>query len=291
MSDTILCVDLGGTKALVAQVDEQGVKEKHYFDVDSHLTKQQMNQFLYRIIDHVIDKHCKGIVVGVPSMVLQPTGVVIETINIPHWYDVPLKTLLENRFNLPVLIHNDANCFAMGEYKYSQVNPDDNLVGVCIGTGLGAGLILNEQLYTGKHSAAGEFGSFPYLDGIIEDYTSGQFFKNQQTTGRAAYNHALNGDTQSLRLFTQLGQHLAHAINQVILAFNPDKVVLGGSVAQSHALFMPALKSELALLVQPIIMQSLQITISELGDNAPLLGGYELFQLAASETNLLEQAS
>ena len=59
MSDTILCVDLGGTKALVAQVDEQGIKEKHYFDVDSHLTKQQMNQFLYRIIDYIYYSYAK----------------------------------------------------------------------------------------------------------------------------------------------------------------------------------------------------------------------------------------
>ncbi|MFT6789375.1 MAG: glucokinase [Pseudoalteromonas rhizosphaerae] len=277
MSQTLLCVDLGGTKALVAKVTATGVIEKRYFDVDGSASKQQTNDFLCRIIKQVVDNTCIGIVVGVPSMVLMETGEVIETVNIPNWKNVQLKQLLSTHFKLPVRVHNDANCFAMGEFTQGNFKSDTNLIGICLGTGLGAGLVLNGRLYTGKHSAAGEFGSFSYLQGIIEHFTSGQFFINQGTTGKQAYQEALANDAHAQRLFDEFGKHLAHAINHVILAFDPDVIVLGGSVAQSSACFLPSLHIQLAKLVNPVILQSLDIRISELGDDAPLFGSHALF--------------
>lgn len=277
MSQTLLCVDLGGTKALVAKVTAIGVIEKRYFDVDGNASKAQMNEFLCKIIEQVIDDSCQGIVIGVPSMVVMKTGEVIETVNIPDWKNVQLKALLSEHFKLPVLVHNDANCFAMGEFTQGQFHTNTNLIGICLGTGLGAGLVLNGQLYTGKHSAAGEFGSFDYRHGIIENYTSGQFFIEQGTSGKQLYQQALANDVAAQAQFTEFGKHLAHAINQVILAFDPDVIILGGSVANASAYFLPSLHSQLAKLVNPIILQSLDICISTLGDDAPLLGGYALF--------------
>lgn len=277
MSQTLLCVDLGGTKALVAKVTATGVIEKRYFDVDGAASKQQTNDFLCLIIKQVVDDTCIGIAVGVPSMVLMETGEVIETVNIPDWKNVQLKQLLSTYFKLPVRVHNDANCFAMGEFTQGNFKSDTNLIGICLGTGLGAGLVLNGQLYTGKHSAAGEFGSFSYQQGIIEHFTSGQFFINNGTTGKKTYQEALNNDTQALCLFAEFGTHLANAISHVILAFDPDVIVLGGSVAQSSAFFLPHLHAQLATLVNPIILQSLDIRISELGDDAPLFGSHALF--------------
>ncbi len=277
MSQTLLCVDLGGTKALVAKVTANGVIEKRYFDVDGAASKQQTNDFLCSIISQVIDQTCMGIVIGVPSMVVMKTGEVIETVNIPNWKNVHLKQLLNTHFKLPVLVHNDANCFAMGEFTQGDFKSDTNLIGICLGTGLGAGLVLNGQLYTGKHSAAGEFGSFTYQQGIIEHFTSGQFFINQGTTGKQTYQDALDGDAHALQLFDEFGMHLANAISHVVLAFDPDVIVLGGSVAQSSAFFLPSLHTQLAKLVNPVILQSLDIRISELGDDAPLLGSHALF--------------
>ncbi|CAM3799715.1 MULTISPECIES: ROK family protein [Pseudoalteromonas] len=286
MSQTLLCVDLGGTKALVAKVTAVGVIEKRYFDVDSNASKAQMNEFLCKIIEQVIDSSCQGIVIGVPSMVLMETGEVIETVNIPDWKNVQLKPLLSEYFNLPVLVHNDANCFAMGEFSQGRFNADTNLIGICLGTGLGAGVVLNGQLYTGKHSAAGEFGSFAYRNGIIENYTSGQFFIEQGTTGKLLYERALANDVDAQAQFSEFGKHLAHAINQVILAFDPDVITLGGSVAKASAYFLPSLRGQLAKLVNPIIFHALDIRVSTLGDDAPLLGGYALF---VNEINYKQQ--
>lgn len=277
MSQTLLCVDLGGTKALVAKVSANGIQSKSYFDVDAEASKEQTNQFLCDIIAQSIDETCQGIVIGVPSMVVMDTGEVIETVNIPNWKNVQLKEVLGQVFNLPVLVHNDANCFAMGEYCQGQYDHDTNLIGICLGTGLGAGLILNGALYTGKHAAAGEFGSFSYQDGIIEHFTSGQYFKRQGLTGKSIYQQALNNDPQALQLFEELGRHLAHAIAHVVLAFDPDVVVLGGSVAQSAPFFLPSVHRHLVGLVNPVILASLDIRVSELGDNAPLLGSHALF--------------
>ena len=85
---------------------------------------------------------------------------------------------MEERFAIPVLINNDANCFAVGEYYFGKGVEGDSLVGLTIGTGLGSGIILKGKLYSGKNCGAGEFGMIDYLDHFIEYYASGQFFKN-----------------------------------------------------------------------------------------------------------------
>ncbi|MBE0365638.1 glucokinase [Pseudoalteromonas ulvae UL12] len=288
MLHTLLCVDLGGTKALVAKVSGNQIQSKSYFDVDGAASKEQTNQFLCDIIAQVIDDTCQGIVIGVPSMVVMETGEVIETVNIPRWQNVPLKAQLSQVFNLPVLVHNDANCFAMGEFCQGDYSQETTLIGICLGTGLGAGLVLNGALYTGKHAAAGEFGSFSYQNGIVEHFTSGQYFKRQGLNGKHIYQQALDNDAQALQLFEQLGCHLAHAIAQIVLAYDPDVVVLGGSVAQSAPFFLPSVYRHLPDLVNPMVLASLDIRVSELGDDAPLYGSYALLSDYVEKQQLAE---
>jgi glucokinase len=78
-------------------------------------------------------------------------GIVYSVINIPSWHEVPLKQILEDRFGLPVFVNNDANCFAMGELYYGSGRGYRHLVGLIVGTGLGAGIVVNGRLYSGAN--------------------------------------------------------------------------------------------------------------------------------------------
>jgi glucokinase len=97
-------------------------------------------------------------------------------VNIPSWQRVPLKELLEKEFEVPVSVNNDVNCFALGEHQFGLAQGIKHVVCVSAGTGLGAGIIINHQLFNGNNCGAGEIGLLPYLDHNIEYYASGNLF-------------------------------------------------------------------------------------------------------------------
>ena len=114
------------------------------------------------------------------------------------WKEVPLKSILEQRYNLPVFLNNDANCFAKGEKVYGCGKPYSNFVGLSIGTGLGMGVIVNNQLYSGELCGAGEIGMVTYKDSIIEHYASSLFFvKKYNQNAKVLSDLASKGDPKS----------------------------------------------------------------------------------------------
>ncbi|MDP2560040.1 ROK family protein [Psychrobium sp. 1_MG-2023] len=273
----ILCIDLGGTKLQLGKVNRKQVSDVVEYPVPAHLDKEDFSRFLIAAIAAQMDSSIGGISIGIPGLVNVRTGYVIEVINISKWCNVPLQTILEQEFSLPVVVHNDANCFSMGEYVFANEQQVDNFVGVCLGTGLGAGLIMNGSLYTGKNSASGEFGSFLYKDGITEQYCSGQFFKQfHQTTGKEAYQAAMNGCKDALALFEEMGEHLAMALHQIILAVDPEHVVIGGSVGKSFDLFSSTMMRKLQQEVNPRLFSSITISQSQL-EYPALKGAFALF--------------
>ena len=142
-----------------------------------------------------------GIGVGVPSVVDTEKGIVYGVQNIPSWQEVYLKEFLENKYNLPTYVNNDANCFAAGEKYFGKAKEYENAVGLIIGTGLGAGLILNDRLYSGTNCGAGEFGTISFRGHNYEYYCSGQYFiQHYSTDGAALFESARSKDTKALKI-------------------------------------------------------------------------------------------
>ena len=192
-----------------------------------------MNQ-IYAVIDSCFDDSTTSIGVGVPSVVDVEKGIVYDVVNIPSWKIVPLKELLEKRYNIPVYVNNDANCFAVGEKYFGKAKLYKNIVGVTLGTGLGCGLIFNGKLYEGSNCGAGEFGNVPYLLHNVEYYCSGQFFTDEKKVSAIDIFHlAQKGDATALKLFAEYGFHLGEALKSILYAYDPEVIMLGGSVSQS----------------------------------------------------------
>jgi glucokinase len=112
----------------------------------------------------------------VPSIVNRKEGIVYDVQNIRAPQEVYLKEILEKEIKVPVYLDNDANCFALGEYRFGAGQGSKHLVGLTIGTGMGAGIINDGFLLKDANGGAGEFGIIPYLDAGYESYCSGQFF-------------------------------------------------------------------------------------------------------------------
>ena len=188
-----LSIDLGGTNIRVAQVEEGRCLSKVSVPCLAHQDAPIVLDQLFQLVRSMMNEQVDGIGIGVPSIVDSEKGIVYNVANISSWKEIRLKEILENEFNVAVAINNDSNCFALGESLYGEGKPYDNMVGVTIGTGIGAGVIIGRRLYGGQFMGAGEIGSFPYLDADFERYCSSFFFKRHDTTGAAAAENARQG--------------------------------------------------------------------------------------------------
>jgi glucokinase len=162
--ETVIGIDLGGTKVGLGRVAGRRIVRHVTAAVSAQASEAQVIEEVISAVEKVYDPAVAGIGVGVPSVVDVERGIVYDVQNIPSWKEVPLKEILEKRFDRPVYINNDANCFAVGEKHFGRGGKFRHLVGLIVGTGLGAGIILNDRLYSGPNCGAGEFGMIPYED-------------------------------------------------------------------------------------------------------------------------------
>lgn len=269
-------VDLGGTN-IRAGIERGGhvfSSKKELFNTQASLqeTLAQLIEFI-RPLSH---PDVKGIGIGVPSVVDVEKGIVLNVANIPSWERVPLKDILEEEFGLPVSVNNDVNCFILGEHKFGVVKGLKNVVGVSSGTGLGSGIIINNQLFNGNNCGAGEIGLLHYLDHNIEYYASGNLFRvSYNTTAEEAYQLALNANTEALGYWREFGMHLAEALKSVVYTYDPEAIVLGGSLSKAYDFFKDSMNTSLQDFSYPESIKRLKIYQSQ-NENITLLGAAAL---------------
>jgi glucokinase len=287
----LIGVDLGGTNVRVGRVENGFIVEAKERAISSLGLRREIIEEVCETIQAVITPDTAAIGFGAPSVVDVEKGIVYSVINIPSWHEVPLKHILEDRFGLPAFINNDANCFAMGELYYGSGRGYRHLVGVILGTGLGAGIIVNGQLYSGANCGAGEIGSLLYRDKTLEDFCSGQFFQREHgSDGDELYTRAQQGDRQAQATFAAFGEHLGHAIMTILYAYDPEIIVLGGSVSNAFPFFEAAMRSKLEGFVYQHVIKGYTIVASQTS-NVALLGAAALCLPSAAAGRLFPQSA
>ena len=277
MSEKIIGVDLGGTNIRAGLVVNGQILKLVQQKTNSSGTTQEVLKDLYQLIDELFDKDVKAIGIGVPSVVDIANGIVYDVQYIPSWKIVPLKELIENRYAINVMVNNDANCFALGEYHFGKGKNLESMIGLTIGTGLGSGIILQRKLYAGSHCGAGEFGMVDYLDHFVEYYASGQFFQNVYgVNGQEVFKKATSGDSVALKMFAEFGRHLGNAIKLVLYTYDVSFIVLGGSVRFGYPFFQEAMWQRVRTFAYHKTIEDLRIEISEL-ENSGILGAAALY--------------
>jgi glucokinase len=197
--------------------------------------------------------------------------------NIPSWQEVPLKEILEKKFQVPVYVNNDANCFALGECYYGQGKNFRHIVGLAIGTGLGAGIIIDGKLYNGSNCGAGEIGTIPWREQTVEYYCSGQYFQKViGIPGKILHERAGRGDKEALAALASFGHEFGLAIMIAMYAYDPEIIILGGSVSRAFPFFEKSMRARLQEYAYPTALRRLVITCSE-KENIHLLGAAALF--------------
>lgn len=274
---TIIGVDMGGTNIGLGRVEKNQIDKYVFFDISSQGTKEKILEEIIHGIHSVFDEHVAGIGIGVPSLVDVNKGIVYDVQNIPSWDEVHLKDILEEQFDVPVYVNNDANCFAVGENYFGKGKRFNNLVGLTLGTGLGAGIIINNRLYSGINCGAGEFGSVPFKDQTLEHYCSGQFFnKVYNTEGRIVFEKAQSGDTKALKIFEEFGYYLGNAIQTILFSVDPEAIILGGSISRAYPYFKDSLWQCVNEFPYKHSLKNLVIDVTT-EQNIPILGAAALY--------------
>ncbi len=272
-------VDIGATKIHMGLVEGGNVAHQVLFPTPASAPKEQIMEAVKKGIEELIDREVAGIGIGVAGLVDEEKGIVYDVQNIPSWQEVALQMHLERAFKVAVSISNDANTFVLGEKMYGEGQKFRNLLGITLGTGLGAGIVINNQLYSGLYSSAGELGGIPYLDQTVEDYCSGKFFLQKfGMEGSQVFTMAKAGDALALDIYKQYGTHLGNLINTVLFAYSPEAIFLGGSISKCFPFFKENMFARIEAF--PFKRVSRQLVLQPSGmDNAAIMGAAALVEM------------
>lgn len=247
MTKKALAIDVGGTKIYSAIIDETG---QIISDIEKNLTPKTFDEikFLFKTIINNYEKAVDVIAFSTCGAVNNENNHILgSTGNIAKGYpDMPFKDLS----SLPVFVENDANCAAWAEYKIGASKGSKVSVMLTLGTGVGGGIIINNQLLKGQNGAAGEMHFKMYSDkrrkctcggwDCFEIYASGKGLKitaeeishNPNITTYDVIEGVQNNDRQMIEIFDKWQNDITNGIIGLSNIFDPDCVVLSGSMAQ-----------------------------------------------------------
>lgn len=269
-------VDIGGTNIRAGIELGGAITRQSKISLENKESLSSTLSQLMELIRPLTKYPVEGIGIGVPSVVNVDTGMVYNVMNIPSWEEVALRDIVEREFNLPVSINNDVNCFILGEHRFGLARQFKSVVGMAVGTGLGSGIIIDNNLYSGNNCGAGEIGMLPYRDSILEDYVCNRFFRNVlQMDAWEAHNAALSGDLDALAAWEEFGVHLGAVVKAVMYTYDPEAIVFGGSIAKASRLFKNSMVKSLEDFAYPRSIRNLTLLLSE-NENIALLGAAAL---------------
>jgi len=234
--------------------------------------------------------------IGVPGAIDFENGVTYQLTNVRGWSNLSLRDIVQEKVGLPTILDNDANCMAYAEFKHGAGRGFKNVVCVTLGTGVGGGLILNEELFRGSRFAAGEIGQMsvdlygvegPYGNrGALERYIGNRQIEemarqkysdfDQDTPDdlcpEALHNLAKDGDEVAIAVWDKVATYLGSCLMSTIYLLNPDAIVIGGGVAYAGKFLFDPLREKLAASLTKECIDDLVISHARLGNTAGIIG-------------------
>ena len=277
-NNSVIGVDFEGTNVRAGLVKNNQIKIFHNTKITTRGSEKYVFDKLTDIINKVQTKDVTGIGIGVPGMTDMEECIMHEEKNIPVWQDIHLKEALQAKFKCPVHISNDANCFVLGEKYFGKGRQYKNIVGLSLGTGMGAGIIINDVLVRGSSCAAGEFGNIPYQDARLKTYCSEEFFERQHGKSfEEFFDRAQSSEAEALRVFAEFGRHLGQAILTIMYTIDPEIVIIGGPISKAFKLFYDALWQKVSECPYKNSMNDLMVDVND-EPNIGILGAASLFE-------------
>jgi len=294
----VLGVDMGGTK-MYGALSNLGGNILDEVNISRHGTSGEDSfNYLTTLIDKLLaspkveGRRVRGIGVGAPGVTLHKQGIVTWAYTL-HWDKFPLKARLAERYDLPITVDNDVNLAALGELWFGAGQNVHDMVLVAIGTGIGAGVIIDGALYRGAQEASGEIGNMipgreflgkNYQDfGALESVASGTGIAARarelliskrsgddlsDLTSEDVFEAGRKGEPWAWTVINETVDYLAIAIANLVSFFDPELVVLGGGVSRSADMLIEPILAR----INGTIPNPPRLVVSDLGLQATVMG-------------------
>jgi glucokinase len=307
-----LCIDIGGTKTAVSIMSEaDGILAKQRFPTQGDLGPERgVGEMITAAQKLLADRGAPGglngdvkrIGVSVGAMFDPRTGCFGAAPHLPSWEGFPIVETLERALSLPVTADNDANACALAEWRFGAGQGCDHMAFLTFGTGLGAGLILNRQIYHGASALAGEIGATRVASdgppvrgkpGCLEGFASGAGIAGLVRLRRPAFGGTTclendasaehvalagaAGDELALAILNESGDHLGRGLAILLDLLNLEVVVIGSVFSRCEGLLRPAMEDALKRDAMPATIAACRILPAALGE---AIGDYAALAMA-----------
>ncbi len=308
-------IDLGGTQLRVAVADDRGrLRTVVRHPTEAARGRQHVTNRIVAAVAEALKKdgtptrRVRALGIGLPGPVDPAVGIVISPANLPGFRNVPLNRLLTRATGIPSYLHHDAHLAALGEHRRGAARGASEMIYVTVSTGIGAGLVLRGELYAGAHGIAGEVGHIVVQRdgprctcgnrGCLEAIASGTgIARAARESAPGVPDSALHGlehphaadvvraacagDELANAILENAGTYLGLAMGTLVNLFNPQLIVLGGSVIKAGNLLLGPMRRSMTASSWQASRRGLRIVRPALGDDAGLIGAVEFARLRA----------
>lgn len=300
--------DVGGTSLKAALVQNgkilHRVNAPTPADAEPEVGIQSMVQLIEELRAEAEGSPIVGVGMGVAGLIDSPRGVVITSPNLPRWQAVDLASQVHAKTQIPVFIDNDVRAMALGELAYGAGQGAQNMLCLTVGTGVGSAIIIQGDIYRGSSLTAGELGHMMVVHqggrtcgcgnrGCLETVagTEGiltlaqQYLKRglapvlqrllaqgQPLTPQLIYEAAIQNDAGAIAVFTEVGQWLGQTLAGVVNLLNPERIVIGGGIAQAGDFILAPLRIAIDLHAFERPAQGVEVLPAVLGAEAGMIG-------------------
>ena len=277
----ILAIDIGGTMIKYGLVSSDG-KILSTNKIKTEASKG-LNNILNKI-DNIFKGYKENNPVGIAvSGTGQINGMIGKVIGgnpiIPNWIGTNLVKILEEKYNLPIVLENDVNCVALGEKWIGAGKDLSNFICLTIGTGIGGGIILNNQLFRGENFVAGEFGHILIKKGEFEQFASTTALirlvkerTGKTLNGKEIFDLEKKEIVEYQEVISEWIENLTDGLSSIVYCFNPANIILGGGVIGQGEALINRIKNSLFKKIGLQFKEKLNIIQAKLGNNAGMIG-------------------
>jgi glucokinase len=308
MSKYCIGVDLGGTNITIAVVDLKGkikhkVKISTQADKDARYVIKTIIENIKLLVRDIPCNHLIGIGIGAAGQIDHPKGVIQFSPNL-RWRNVAIVKEIRKECKLPVVIDNDANVACYGEYLFGAGKGGHSILCVTLGTGVGGGIIIDGKIYRGAGGGAGEIGHITVESngrkcncgnhGCMEAYVGAPHIRERcieklkagkksiiarlvegsfsKITPKILEEAAFYKDKLALEIWQETGKYLGVGLASLINIFNPDKIIIGGGVANAGKLITDPMMKAIKERALAVSLHDVKIVRAKLGEEAGVIG-------------------
>ena len=309
----VVGIDLGGTQLRVALADGRGrLRTSVRHSTEAARGRRHVIDRIVKAVAEALEaegvspRQVGALGIGLPGPVDPAAGLVISPANLPGFRNVPLNRILSRATGIPSYLHHDAHLAALGEHRRGAARGASELIYVTVSTGIGAGLLLRGELYAGAHGIAGEIGHIVVQNdgplcicgnrGCVEAISSGTGIARaareaaprrpdsalhglEHPAAEDVVRAARGGDALATFILETAGTYLGIALGTLINLFNPQLIVLGGSVLKAGPPLLQPMRREMIASSWRASRRGLRIVPPALGGDAGLIGAVEFARL------------